>query len=136
MDNKLFSDFLKSGDSLRIYDGNKLVFSSTKDRLIPVVEYIDKKGCNHHGLIVFDKMTGNAAALLSIKIGCKEVLSPLGSETAVKTLKHYGIKYHLNEVIPVIIQPDGKECPMERLSIGKEPEEFYEALAKMIKGNK
>ena len=136
MDNKLFSDFLESKDSLRIYNGNKLVFSSTKDRLMPLLEYIDKNGCNHPGLTVYDKMTGNAAALLSIKIGCSEVGSPVGSESAVKTLKRYGIKFYLKEVIPVIIQPDGKECPMERLSIGKEPDEFYQALIKMIKGNK
>ncbi len=136
MDCKLFKDFLKSGDSLRIYDGKNLVFSSTKDRLMPLLEYIEKNGCSHEGLTVFDKMTGNAAALLSVKIGCGEVASPVGSESAVKTLKKFKIKYHLGEVIPVIIQPDGKECPMERLSAGKEPEEFYQALIKMIKSKK
>lgn len=73
---------------------------------------------------------GNAAALLSIKAGCREVYSPLGSQLAIKTLEKYGIKYHLVEIVPYILQPDGRKmCPMEKLSIDKEPEEFYKLVS-------
>ena len=72
---------------------------------------------------------GNAAALLSIKAGSEEVYSPLGSQIAVQTLKRYGVRYHINEVVPCIQRPGLEEmCPMEKLSINQEPEAFYNEL--------
>ncbi len=77
---------------------------------------------------------GNAAALLSIKANCRETYSPLGSKLAIKTLDKYGIKYHITEIVPYIQKPDGEDmCPMEKLSINKEPEEFYEVIKNIIK---
>ena len=77
---------------------------------------------------------GNAAALLSIKASCQEVYSPLGSQLAVKTLDKYGIKYHITEVVPYIRKPNEEDmCPMEELSINKEPEGFYEVIRSIIK---
>jgi len=75
---------------------------------------------------------GNAAALLSVKVGCREVYSPLGSQLAVETLGRYDIKYHLTEIVPCIRKLNGEDmCPMEKLSINKEPEEFYELIRKL-----
>ncbi len=72
---------------------------------------------------------GNAAALLSVRAGCQEVYSPLGSELAIQTLDNYHIEYHLNEVVPYIQKPNQQGmCPMEELSISKSPQEFYEVL--------
>jgi len=131
----LFNEFLTSSDTLRVYQGNKLFFSSNKDRLIPLLEYIDRYGHNHKPVAIFDKVMGNAAVLLSIKAGCREVYSPLGSQLAVKTLDRYGIKYHLTEIVPYIRKPNGEDmCPMEKLSVNKEPEEFYELIRKTISG--
>jgi len=80
---------------------------------------------------------GNAAALLSVKANCREVYSPLGSELAVKTLEKYNIEYHLTEIVPYIIRDDGKGmCPMEKLSIGKGPEEFYREMKSRIEAKK
>ena len=77
---------------------------------------------------------GNAAALLSVKAGCQEVYSPLGSELAIRTLVNYHIKYHLTKVVPYIQKPNQQGmCPMEELSISKSPQEFYEALRQHIK---
>ena len=77
---------------------------------------------------------GNAAALLSIKAGCREVYSPLGSQISVKTFKKYEIKYHLIQVVPYITKPDGQDmCPMEKLSLDKGPEEFYEVMRNIAK---
>ena len=65
----------------------------------------------------------------AVKANCREVYSPLGSEIAVRTLEKYGIKYQINEIIPYIQKADRKEmCPMEKLSLDKSPEEFYEAV--------
>jgi len=124
----LFDAFLTSKNTLRVYDGNKLIFTSDKDRLLPLVEYIDKLASKHRDVVIFDKIVGRAAALLLIKAGCREVYSPLGSRLAIEALEQYGIKHHLTQIVPCIRTPDNNMCPMEALSIGKEPEEFYNLI--------
>jgi len=135
----LFSAFLASDDTLRIYLGDELVFSSEKNRLLPLMEYIalPRKDAGEQPVTIFDKVMGNAAALLAVKANCREVYSPLGSELGIKTLERFGIEYHLSEIVPYIMRPDGKGmCPMERLSVGKEPDEFYRDMQARIKANK
>ena len=45
------------------------------------------------------------------------------------TLDKYGITHHLESTVPFILRADGvRMCPMEELSIGKTPEEFYTTL--------
>jgi hypothetical protein len=130
----LFSDFMNSGDTLRVYKDGTLLFSSEKDRLIPLREYLDGPSPLRQGVVVFDKIMGNAAALLSVIAGCTETYSPLGSQIAVGTLEKHGIKYHITEIVPYIQRPDSEEmCPMEKLSLGKEPEEFYKALTEIAR---
>ncbi len=133
MHKHLFNGFLASSDTLRVYKGDKLIFSSDKDRLLPLLEYIDRFSPHHQQVVIFDKIMGNAAALLSIKAGCQEVYSPLGSQLAAKTLDKYGIKYHLAKVVPYIQKPGGEDmCPMEKLSIDKGPEAFYKVMRNII----
>jgi len=130
---ELFKLFLDSDNTLNVYKEDKLIFISTKDRLLPLMDYVDEFANKHRQIVVFDKLTGNAAALLCIKAHCREVYSPLGSQLAEKTLNRYGIAYHFNKVVPFIQQANRKDmCPMEKLSIGKEPEEFYQALKARI----
>ena len=77
---------------------------------------------------------GNAAALLSVEAHCQEIYSPLGSELATKTLDRYGIKYHLIEIVPYIQSSDRQDmCPMEKLSLDKVPEEFYQIMRNSMK---
>lgn len=133
----LFSAFLTSDDTLRIYREERLVFSSKKDRLLPLMDYIKEHGPGQQPVTVFDKIMGNAAALLAVKANCREVFSPLGSELGIKTLKQNKIVYHLDETVPVIMRDDGKDmCPMEKLSMDKTPEEFYQEMKKRIAGSK
>ena len=133
MHKPFFSEFLNSGDTLRVYEGDQLIFSSIKDRLLPLLKYIDRFIPRHRQVVIFDKIMGNAAALLSVKAGCQEVYSPLGSQLAVKTLDKYGIKYYLTKIVPYIQKAGGQDmCPMEKLSIDKGPEEFYEVIKNII----
>ena len=133
MDTRLFNEFLVSNDTLRVYKDDQLLFSSNKDMLLPLLQYIDSYALYHQQVVIFDKIMGNAAALLSIKASCQEVYSPLGSQLAVKTLGKYGIKYQLAEIVPYIQKTGGEDmCPMEKLSINKEPEEFYETIKNII----
>jgi hypothetical protein len=133
----LFQDFLASDDTLRIYREGRLVFSSKKERLLPLMDYIKEQGPDLTPVTIFDKVSGNAAACLSVKAGGTEVFSPLGSELGVKTLKQHNIKYHLDKVVPYILRDDGQDmCPMERLSMDKTPEEFYAEMKKRIETKK
>jgi len=130
---QLFDEFLRSGDSLRVYEGKSLVFASRKDRLLPLLEYIDTLAAQHTGVFVFDKIIGNAAALLCIKAGCREVSGPLGSRLAATTLDKHGIEYRLTRIVPYIQKNEGEGmCPMEELSIDKGPEEFYQLIKEKI----
>jgi len=134
MDEHFFNEFLVSSDTLQVYEDDRLLFSSSKDRLLPLLEYIDRFVPRHQQVVILDKIMGNAAALLSIKAGCQKVYSPLGSQLATKTLDKHGIKYHLVKIVPYIQKPGRQDmCPMEKLSINKEPEEFYEVIKNITK---
>jgi len=129
-----FNDFLAGADTLRIYDDGKLVFSSDKDRLIPLMEYLGGEAAQHKQVVIFDKIMGNAAVLLSVKADAREVFSPLGSDLAIATLNNFHIRHHLTRTVPHIMKPDGSDwCPMEKLSVGKTPEEFYQEMKRRIR---
>ena len=133
----LFDKFVTSDNTLQVYKGNKLIFSSDKDRLLPLVEYIGKFASKHRNAVIFDKIMGRAAALLCIKANCREVFSPLGSQLAVDVLGKNGIKYHLVRTVPCIQRPNQTDmCPMEALSIGKEPDEFYQLIRNSLAENR
>ena len=89
---KIFAEFLQSPDTVRVYKGEKMLFSSREERLMPLLEYAKRLAPYEQGVTVFDRVVGNAAALLLQKILCKEVYSPLGSEAAIKALDSFGIK--------------------------------------------
>lgn len=130
---ELFSNFLASQDALHVYHGDRLVFSSVRDGLLPLVEYIRTVAADYTDVVVFDKVVGRAAALLCIKVGATAVYSPLGSQLAAEVLEEHGIEHHLHRLVPFITAADGKDmCPMERLSLGKSPEEFYQALTQRL----
>ena len=97
-----YSEFLISDDTLRVYEEDNLLFSSDRDGLLPLLQYIESFGPHNRKVVIFDKVTGNAAALLSVLAGCIETFSPLGSRITIDTLEKYGIKYHIAEIVPYI----------------------------------
>ncbi|MCD6299946.1 MAG: DUF1893 domain-containing protein [Dehalococcoidales bacterium] len=128
MNRYTFNEFVTSRDTLRVYKENRLLFASSKKRLLPLLEYIDKLTPYEKEVIVFDRVVGNAAALLLKKILCREVYSPLGSQHAANTLDSSDISYHFTETVPYIQNQSQQDmCPMEKLSLNKSPEEFYRA---------
>ncbi|MFA5317398.1 MAG: DUF1893 domain-containing protein [Dehalococcoidales bacterium] len=131
---RFFNDFLTSDDSLRVYRDQELIFRSTEDRLLPLITYLDRFPDEAKPVAVFDKIVGNAAALLAVKAGCNEIFSPFASQIAINTLEKYGVKYHLGELVACILRSDGQDmCPMEKLSLGKEPELFYRLMKEVIR---
>lgn len=136
MNTHLFSEFLVSNDTLRVYSEERLIFISSKGGLLPLLEYIGKFAPYERGVTVFDRVVGNAAALFLKKLFCNEVYSSLGSELAVKTLSAFGIDSHFTEIVPYIQDHTHQDmCPMEKLSMNKSPEEFYEACLSLALGH-
>ncbi len=132
---QLYAHFMASPDTLRVYKGDSLVFNSAKDGLLPLLEYVRTLAGNYNNVVVFDKIMGRAAALLCVKSSSRAVFSPLGSKLASEVFEQYGIEYHLEQVVPFITTADGKDmCPMEKLSLGKSPEEFYQAIIHHLTG--
>ncbi len=132
MDKLTYEQFLNSDDTLRVYADQELVFSSKKEGVLPLLEYIDRLADEHHGVIMLDKVVGNAAALLAVRAGCGEIHSPLGSQLAIITLNKYAIRHCFSNIVPYIRQENGRDmCPLEMLSINREPEEFYTMVKDM-----
>jgi hypothetical protein len=126
---KRFAAFAKSQDTLRVYKGSRLIFSSNKKMLTPLMEYLENALPLVENVTVYDRITGNAAALLLKSIRASKVLSELGSRNAINTLDEAGIKYNFNKITDCIMNSDGTTiCPMEKLSLGKTSEEFYLVL--------
>lgn len=126
---RLFYDFLLSGDSLRVYEKGELLYFSKKDKLIPWLEYIGMFSPYVTGTVIFDRLTGNASALLAVKAGCRQVYSPLGSRLACLTLDKYHVRYDFIQIVSYIRNDLGDDmCRLERLSLRKSPEEFYELV--------
>ena len=96
---QLFQEFIANRDTCRVYSGRKLIFVSRKDRLIPLMEYITDFSPYYQQVTIFDKIMGNAAALLAVKANCRKVFSPLGSQLAVRTLDMHGVGYYFNETV-------------------------------------
>ena len=128
---KLLGQFINSGDTLWVYKGTKLIFQSRKERLMPLLDYIDAFVPRIKGATIFDCIVGNAAALLLKKALCLKVYSPVASQAAVHSLEKFGISYHFLEIVPCI--REGNDiCPMEKLSGGKTPDEFYHAVKDLV----
>ena len=130
---KLFARFVNSSDTFRVYHQGKLIFKSKQEQLRPLLDYIDRFSPQVKGVVIFDRIVGNAAALLLKKAFCLEIHSPLGSEFAARTLSEQGIKYHFSRTVPYIMNKAGDDiCPMEKLSLDKDPEEFFQHLCKSL----
>jgi len=129
-----FEQFIGSGDTLWVYHDRRLIFSSKKEQLTPLLEYIDAFVPKVKGVKVFDRIVGNATALLLEKASCREVYSPLGSRYAALTLEDKGIRYHFRKTVPHILNEKGNDiCPMEKLSLDKSSDEFIAILRKKQK---
>jgi len=132
---QLYAYFMASPDTLRVYKDDSLVFNSTEDRLLPLLEYVRTLADNYADVVIFDKIVGRAAALLCVKAKSRAVFSPLGSRLAAEAFEEYGIEYYLEQIVPFITAADKKDmCPMEKLSLGKDPEEFYQAIIHRLTG--
>jgi hypothetical protein len=125
----LLEEFASSPDSLRVYWGGSLIYSSRKDGLLPLMEYLGTVARNYRAVTVFDRIAGNGAALLCVVAGVAAVYSPLGSILASRTLEEYNIKHYFSRVVPYIEGRRGQGmCPIEVASQGQSPESFCKVM--------
>ena len=129
----LFTKFQGTKDTVWIYFSGNLLFRSTEPGIMPLLTYLGEFEPHPEGITVFDRVIGNAAALLLKKASCREVHSIIGSEVASESLKRMGITHSFQTTVPFIIDRarDGM-CPFEKASIGKSPDEFYQYARKAL----
>jgi len=124
---RLFKKFLETEDTVQVYLAGKLHFRSTQTGIKPLLTYIQEFAPCPEGAVVFDRVVGNAAALLLKEASCAEVYGPIGSQLAAQTLEKFGISYSFLRTVPYIVNRHGDDmCPFEKASLGKSPAEFYE----------
>jgi hypothetical protein len=128
---KLLGEFTGSRDNLWVYQGTKLIFRSRRKRLLPLLDYIKAFVPQTEGVIIYDRIVGNAAALLLKKALCLTVYSPVASQAAVQSLEKFGISYHFLSIVSQI-QVGDDVCPMEKLAEGKSPDEFYQEVKALV----
>ena len=125
----LFNSFLNSEETIWVCREEQVIFQSQKKGIAPLIEYIHQHGSSADEVTVFDRVVGNAAALLLKTACCKMIYSAVGSEIALKTLEKLSIPCFFIKVVPYIINRKGDGmCPFEKASIGKSPDEFFEYL--------
>lgn len=126
-----FDKFLKTAWGLEVWTTKKMVFRSKKSGVRGLLDFINKHGRRHEGLIIFDKIVGQGVAFLAAYLKAKEVYGGAGSRLAAKALKKYKIRFYFQNTVPNILNRDKTDlCPLERLSVDKTPEEFYYCLSR------
>lgn len=122
----LFTIFQGTEDTVWICSFGTLLFRSTESGIMPLLTYLEEFEPPPEGVTVFDRVIGNAAALLLKKASCREAYGTVGSEIAAESLERMGIPHSFQTTVPVIINRAGDGmCPFEKASIGKSPDEFY-----------
>ncbi len=125
----LFKKFLKARDSLWVCKEDTLLFRSKERGLLPLVHYIEQCVPQPRGVVVCDRLVGNAAALLLGRIFCSKVYAVVGSNLAAQSLRRLRIDFAFESLVPCILNRSGDDlCPMEKLSIGKTPQRFYDLV--------
>lgn len=126
---KEFEKFAQGKNLLEIWAFGQIVFKSKKKGVAGLLEFIAQNSRKFRDLVIFDTKIGRAAALLCAYLEAKEVYSLVGSESAIKALKDFKIKFYFQKTIPNILNKDETDlCPFEKLSLDKTPEEFYRCL--------
>ncbi|HEU17942.1 MAG TPA: DUF1893 domain-containing protein [Deltaproteobacteria bacterium] len=128
---ELFHLFLTSEDTLWISRDNSIIYRSEKKGIAPLVDYITeyKPSDSDKDVVVYDRVIGNAAAVLLEKLSCKAAFTHTVSNAALETMNNLGINCFHVEVVSHIKNRQGDgPCPFEEVSIGKSADEFLEFL--------
>lgn len=120
-------------DKLNLYivKGSKVLYSSCKMGMIPLLEAASKLSFEElAGSTVVDKIIGKAAALIISYYKAEGVFAKTISEKAVCVLKKNGVRYNAERIVKEIRKRDSLEiCPFEKLVLDiNDPKEGYEMI--------
>ena len=124
--------FKATGLSILIIKNEKILFQSKEEMSKPLVKAIRETDMND--ATVYDKIVGRAAALLFIYAKVKKVFGVVASKPAIEMAQKFGLILTPGIITENIMNHAGSDtCPMDKLSAGKTPEEFYKILLEKIK---
>ena len=123
--------WLSQGYNLVVVRNNQVIYKSKEHGIKSLFKIIKQKRVSLVGTVILDKRVGRAAALLLVLGRVKEVVTLLLSQSSQEILINNQILFLTQETVKNILDEDGHSlCPFEKLSIGKEPQEFYQILLK------
>lgn len=109
---------LENDYSIVVVKEDKVVNTSNKNGLMPILDLYNDDKSLLNGASVADKVIGKAAALLLIDAGIKEFYTDLISENAISILDDTNIKYIYKTKVKEIRNRDNTgRCPMEELAL-------------------
>jgi hypothetical protein len=125
--------------ALVLVNEDKVVFSSKKAGLRPLVECVSKFRRKLKGCLVYDKVTGMASAKLLIfsKI-CDKLRTNIISKPALDYLSDRKIRVSAEKTVDNILNKEmNSMCPMEQTALRLNEKDFYNHCMKIFgTGNK
>lgn len=125
----------KSGKSLIICKGGRVIFESDSQGIRPHIEALEKLGRKSlKGSIILDKIVGRAAALLILYSSASKVYTLLVSSGARSLLESHKVGLIFREETPFIKMKDGVFlCPFERMVQDvSDPEYAYNIITRRL----
>jgi hypothetical protein len=98
----------------------EIIFTHAGIGVKPLIAFMEKPLSERSGeLALVDKVIGKAALLMAVKLGIKNIYTPLVSEEALDAAGVHGVHIDALETVPYIINRtnDGK-CPLEQSVTG------------------
>jgi len=123
--------FARGKWDLQVFKEGEIIYQSDESGIKPVVDFIKKSGtpllsAQEKNLIIYDKIVGQAVALLFVLLKVKKMYGVIGSRKAEEVLKKHQIPYLFLKTVPYITNRDKSgPCPFEEMAEGKSPEEFW-----------
>ena len=88
--------------TLRLFDGDKVIFSSERHWLHPLFDleaFFAQGGHDPAKTRLMDRITGRAAAMLVARLGIRELHTLILSRRAIPILARHGIRYRFRELV-------------------------------------
>lgn len=113
----MYLDKLAEGHTLEVFDGEKLIFSSSGHWLHPLFQLMDfLKGYEvRESLSLHDSISGTAAAVLTTLSGVKRVNADMASEGALEVYRAHGVQCSYSALV------DRIQCVTETLISPQDP---------------
>ena len=122
-------------DTLAVFQGQTCVAEAKENGILPLYRLVKQQPALLKGAVLADKVTGRAAAALTIVSGAAHLYTELISESALALLQQASFPVTYGTCVPRILnrKQDGP-CPMEHLvRHAQTPEEAVAMLTDFFK---